>query len=286
MKAARRGAEILTGSDLEIGVVAMPEGEDPDSYIHVQGNEAFRERVEHRMPLVDFWAALYHRAQTVRDRVAVLHELVEVIAAVADGIKRTELLKRISEKFGIGTAELKDLMTRQPGPRPPARTEVTARAHVATPHPRDEMELLRMIMTAPESQPWALRELEEVDFRDKWTAALFRLLRKVTEGVRSVGVSELIDHVQDEEAKSFIAVVATEPYRDPRKGVQPPFGLAEDTTEERIRKCIRRMQLRRTRERLTELRAQIDGKEARGEDATEENVEYARLLTRTRELSG
>ncbi len=53
-KAALRGLEILAGKDMDVSVLMVPDGKDPDEYIRKNGPERFHALVEKSMPLLDY----------------------------------------------------------------------------------------------------------------------------------------------------------------------------------------------------------------------------------------
>jgi len=71
-----RGVDAILEQDLDVRVAALPEGEDPDSYVRGNGAEAFQKLLDDAVSFVDFIAQTFERqgklktpegqAQTVR----------------------------------------------------------------------------------------------------------------------------------------------------------------------------------------------------------------------------
>jgi len=74
VKAARRSIEVLLPTGIEVRVLLLPQGEDPDSLVKNQGPDAFLQRLENSLNFVDFllqqenWSSATpeHRAEVSR----------------------------------------------------------------------------------------------------------------------------------------------------------------------------------------------------------------------------
>ncbi len=96
LKAALRGIDILLEEDLNVRVVALPEKEDPDSFVREQGAVALQEYIaKHKSDFILFKTKLllgeigndpYKKAEAIKD-------IVASIAIVPDAIRRQLLLK-------------------------------------------------------------------------------------------------------------------------------------------------------------------------------------------------
>ncbi len=102
-KADLRGLEILDSEHLQVKVVPMPEGLDPDDVAR-QGREAYQACLDKAMPLIDYKLHALERkfdlSQTSEKRRFVTEALKIVKTAESESV-REELLKKLREKTGI-----------------------------------------------------------------------------------------------------------------------------------------------------------------------------------------
>lgn len=102
-KADLRGLEILDGEHLNVRVVPMPDGLDPDD-VAKQGQEAYQKCLDAAMPLIDYRVhALeqkYDLSQTVEKRRFVTDALRVIKTAESESVKE-ELLRKLRDKTGI-----------------------------------------------------------------------------------------------------------------------------------------------------------------------------------------
>ena len=102
-KADLRGLEILDSEHLQVKVVPMPDGLDPDD-VAKQGQEAYQKCLDEAMPLIDYKIHALERkfdlSQTSEKRRFVTEALRVVKTAESESVKE-ELLKKLRDKTGI-----------------------------------------------------------------------------------------------------------------------------------------------------------------------------------------
>lgn len=108
IKAALRGVDMLLVQDLNVKIVVLPEGEDPDSYIKSVGQEAFLEYLKQQAKdFILFKADLLMKEagnDTVKKANAI-KDIVQSIAKVPDPLKRNLFIKECTALFQL-TEEL------------------------------------------------------------------------------------------------------------------------------------------------------------------------------------
>ncbi len=91
MRAALRTAPLFASNALEVKVVAMPDGHDPDTYIREFGQEGFARGLENAVPLSRFRLQSVVGAHDMNDlaqRAVAMHEAAEIINDISDVIER------------------------------------------------------------------------------------------------------------------------------------------------------------------------------------------------------
>ena len=91
MKAALRTAPLFASNSLEVKVVAMPEGQDPDTFIREFGRDSFAQGLEEAVPLSRFRLQSVVGAHDMSDlaqRGVAMREAAEIINDISDKIER------------------------------------------------------------------------------------------------------------------------------------------------------------------------------------------------------
>jgi len=111
IKATKRGIELVLEAGLDLSVVTLPEGEDPDSMIRTKGREEFEVYLNNRKSIIEFIGELYskeNKLSTVQEKTEFVKEIIGYISRIPDKIKRAFFIKEISEKYGLYESDLRD----------------------------------------------------------------------------------------------------------------------------------------------------------------------------------
>lgn len=111
IKAAKRGIEIILEAGLDLSIISLPDGEDPDSFINKNGKEAFEKYIEKRQSVINFISGIYKKEgklDTVKDKSDFVKEIIGYIGRIPDKIKRAFFIKEISKMYSLYESDLRD----------------------------------------------------------------------------------------------------------------------------------------------------------------------------------
>ncbi|WP_370087897.1 DNA primase [Ekhidna sp.] len=109
IKASMRGIDLLLEGDLNVKAVALPEGEDPDSYAKQLGASGFRDFVaEDAQDIIRFKTKvlLDDTGNDPVKKAGVIKDIVSSITKINDPVKRTVYIKECSDLLGIAESVL------------------------------------------------------------------------------------------------------------------------------------------------------------------------------------
>lgn len=116
LKAALRGALILTEEGLFVKVAGLPDGLDPDEYIAKYGKEKFEAILDHAQDLIDFalerQLALHPAPLSAQDKTEMVTALTQIIAKQPDGIVQREWAKTVAERLTVDEPLVMQRLTR------------------------------------------------------------------------------------------------------------------------------------------------------------------------------
>lgn len=111
IKAAKRGIEIILEAGLDLSIITLPEGEDPDSFINSYGKEEFEKLISNRKSVISFISGLYEKEEkleSVNDKTDFIKEIIGYIGKIPDKIKRAFYIKEISRQFSLYESDIRD----------------------------------------------------------------------------------------------------------------------------------------------------------------------------------
>ncbi|RED96184.1 DNA primase [Marinoscillum furvescens] len=109
IRASIRGIDMLLEGGLNVRAVALPDGEDPDSYARSLGATAFSHYIdEESQDIIRFKTKLFLKeaSDDPVKRAALIKDIVRTITKIDDPVKRTVYLKECSDLLGISEQAL------------------------------------------------------------------------------------------------------------------------------------------------------------------------------------
>src|SRR5699024_638359 len=111
-RAMKRGINIALREGMDVQLLELPEGEDPDSFIRQFGTDSFREL--HREASEDFLSYLVHKAkdeghwERPARKTKVVNEILRSIAHMPDPVSRETYVQHLNKKAKVGDRALFD----------------------------------------------------------------------------------------------------------------------------------------------------------------------------------
>ena len=104
IKASMRSIELLLKRDMEVRIVSLPKGEDPDSYVNKYGKDEFEELIKKAQNFLEYESSYYESQGKFDDSSTTaesIRELIKPVALMNDELKRNLLIKNIARKFNL-----------------------------------------------------------------------------------------------------------------------------------------------------------------------------------------
>ncbi len=175
--ATLRGLEVLLEEGMEVKIVRLPEGEDPDSFVRGQGGAGFREALGAAKNLFEYKLALLkqkHDSQTLEGKVKIANDLVSLFSRVQNEIQRSAWTKELALQLSLSEEALVAEMKKSKSVlvRASKAAEILNATEAGAPIRRESQQAVstaeRMILgLALENEQYVMRmteELRESDF--------------------------------------------------------------------------------------------------------------------------
>lgn len=153
--ATARSLELFQEESFEIRVLALPEGLDPDSFVHRHGAADYRKRLQAAPSYTDYLidrAAASHNLSTPEGKVAAANSLLPFLAHTPNPLLRSELARRVAMRLRLDETLLIDQFQRA------ALGGKRAAAMPVVPADRPLLPAEKLILTAMLDNPEAAAE--------------------------------------------------------------------------------------------------------------------------------
>jgi DNA primase len=121
LAAARKAALVLAPYPIEVRVVTLPAGEDPDSLLHKEGRGQVVQRLSAGQTMMDF---LFQAClgpvsgAPIERRITAAEPILDVLERIPDALRKGHYLGRLSEALDVDEGDLRRQFSRRKGQRP------------------------------------------------------------------------------------------------------------------------------------------------------------------------
>jgi DNA primase len=277
--ASLRGLEILLEGGMQVKLVSLPKGEDPDDFLNKRGDEAFAALLKNAKDFFDYKLQALLARYPRHDALGlskISREMFETFLKVKNTVMLSEYFKRLSRALQVDENSLRTEFSHLNKPSGPSRDrasapEKTPVLEAVKPAP-EELLLLVLMAEVPPFCDRACEELKDTDLKTPVSRQLFEYLRQMSDQSKKCTLSGLLNRIPDAPYREqLVAVMAT---------------LDETVEREKILEdCIAKIKQGRATGRLEELRRMIQAGETGGDEAKVRAAtqEYQELLKRSRE---
>lgn len=205
-QAAIRSVDHLFAEGLDVKVVLLPSGEDPDSLARKGGAEAVAEQLAKAKSYVEFSLGTlpdrYEKLSLALKNKAI-KRLTDLAIKIEDAVKRELFIQEISKWYRIDSDVLKQALKPASSRKPPARKEVEPRKSSPL-----EDDLLALLLARPDLVDSVSEKLGPTDFSDSDAADIYGMLVLQFNEHHDLAVAELIDRLDSENQKRKVAALA------------------------------------------------------------------------------
>lgn len=263
--ATLRAAPIFLVAGINVDVIDVGPGEDPDTFIRKFGVETVMERLANAVDIFQYslnrWAASA-ATMTSREKSALLELFLPLLSSVTDPVIRNDAAQRVADRLRL---EFETVWSRlKVGRGDPGRVTVVPEA-VST----GERQLLRAVLREDFPKP-LLGQIREEFFQDDTCRGIFQAIQKIGFNDQPLDFSAIATHLRGEAELTRLSELALS---DETEGLNP----------KKLEETIRLMERRFLDRRLKEIQAEIQeamgaGDHDRVQTLDQEKIQLSRRL--------
>jgi DNA primase len=266
MKAAERSIEILVEEGMQVRVLELEGGLDPDEYVKANGAEAYRAHVE-KAPGYFYWLGDRARSRfdmrTSEGRVAGLKFLLPAVQRISDKLERATVANDLANYLGIETGLVLEHFRKAATER---REKTLPNAAAVEVRPVERI-LLNAALSGPEIRQSILPRLKRAPQLEQFrTVRIFQALIAMEESGAPFRVADLQARLPEADQDLFSALLFADK------------GDSDQAAGEDAEACLRELERSALEARRATLKARI--KEAERAGILEEALRYAEELGR------
>ena len=219
VKATKRSIEIFLDEKMDVRVVALETGHDPDTFIREKGREPFLARIESAEPAIEWLAKVASRENDIESpagKAAYMNSLLPALARIESGVERAAWIPRISQIGKIDPIAASEELARSLGSRqavrpqaftPVVRTPGTAAKQELT---RSEVWLVALALKSLPDVADAFAELDGLDLSSLRAGSILTTLLRLSEVGGEASLGPLQDALPEEEDRRVLREIAVQ----------------------------------------------------------------------------
>ena len=240
-QAAKRALKVLLPTSLQVAVVEVDGGQDPDDLVRSEGPEALAACISRARGFMPFLLAdaLPDGADVVEDRVRAVNEVLPFVRLVDDPVERAAHTARLAEAAGVDESAVVEALRRPSGERggPRLAAPVEAPAEVSWSEAEGVL-LMALLNPDGDARVQLLAELDEADWAGLPTERLFAAV--VAAGDAGPGsVAALLAELDDDRSRELLSGVAM---RHPDVSLVQGTSALQSLRQGRLRRELRTLQ--------------------------------------------
>ncbi len=259
-EASQRGMELLLEAGLEVELITLPPGEDPDGLVR-KGKDRFAKCIEEAENFLDSRLRRLkakHDTTTVAGKMLTIREIGSTLAHIKDPLRRRLWVRRAAQNLHIEEDLISSSLQQKGGENTSLPLRGAERAEIA---------VLGYLLSHPQRAGWVKERLEIDELRSSQVAQLLSSIYQATQRGEEFSPASLID--EHSELSGLIT--------------QASFGGEEP--EEALTDYVRAIKGEALKRKMAQLKSQMEELEERGEEIKEEELmrEYQRLSSQLKE---
>lgn len=232
--ATLRSLDIFIEEGMNVKIVSLPEGHDPDSYVREHGIDGFKSLITEAENLFDYKLRIMKSRFGVKDvqaKANICSEMLGTIHKFHNSIVRAEYVKQLGYHLGVSEDALMSELNKIKDFKPSAISNVLSSKKNPKIHPTEKL-LIKIMLEESRFIGRIKDSISPEDFQDERLAKIVSVLFSFIEEGKQIGPHLLINHLNDQEVSGFICETAMMNEH------------SEADREKIVDDCIRRMKIK------------------------------------------
>ena len=203
--AAEKGFDILLEHGMNVKIVVLPDGQDPDSFIQEQGAESFLEKIRNAKPFMESYIDALVRespGQTPADKVKMANQILPLLAKIKNTVERSAWLEKFTSKTNIDDRtflkELSKALTQNQPRIAETKSELAPLLNL-------EKHLVHLILSDKEMAQMVLLEVDPEDFSDPILKKIAQTCRQKIDNDEDLRIDQLLGQTEDPETRNVLS---------------------------------------------------------------------------------
>ncbi len=204
--ATLRSLDILIEEEMNVKVVTLPEGLDPDSFTRQNGIERLRDRIKHASNLFEYKLDVLKSRYNIKEtegKKDIASEMLLTINKFENSILKSEYIKKLSEELNVGEHYILEELKKIKDNKLHTNTNLDVVKKTSNISPTEKL-LIKLMLEEKELIETIRQHLEPADFQDEKTAKIVSVMFDLVEQGKNLEPNLLMNYFGEEDISQII----------------------------------------------------------------------------------
>ena len=255
--ATLRSLDLLIDEGINVKVVPLPKGVDPDTLVRQEGINTLKNKVENAVSFFDYKLDILKSRFDIKDahgKTKIATEMLATINKFTNAILKGEFIKRLSEAMCIPELDiLEELGKIKSIDSKSLPANVVAVKKQAQINPAEKL-LIKFMLEEKDLIEKIMQQLSPADFADSRTAEIVSLMQNLVHQGKNVTPSLLMNYFSEDDASQLVCETMFMP------------ALTDQAREKAVNDCIARIKIQRLKVQREHLHLEIKSAQSLGDE--------------------
>ena len=254
--ATLRTLDIFIEEDMDVKIVVLPQGLDPDLFVRREGIGSLKEKIAQALGLYDYKLKILKSRYNFREiegKAKISHEILETINKFKNAVLKSEYIKRLAQDLDIKEDALLQEIRKIKEQKTYPGSNFAVNKKALNINPTEKL-IIKLMLEETELIHRIKGSLEPADFQDERASRVVSILFDLIEQDREVAPHKLLNYFEGEDISELIC------------GSMFASELPSQNKEEIIDDCIQRLKKNRLNMKRQRLQEEIKIAENSGDE--------------------
>ena len=243
-----RSLDIFIEEEMNVKVVSLPKGFDPDTFVRKNGIKSLEEKILQAKNLFDYKLHILKSrfgCEEIEDKVKIARSMLETINKIKNEVLKSEYVKKLSQELDLREDALLSEMKKIKEPSAAAASVAQPAKKTFKINPTEQL-LIKMMLEENELIHRLKESLEPADFQDERACRIVSILFDLAGQGKDIGPRHLMNHFPEEEITQVLC-----------ESVFMPEDMTGQHREKVIEDCVKRLKNEKLKTKKNHLHEQI-----------------------------
>jgi DNA primase len=254
-----RSADLLFDAEMEMMIVVLPSGEDPDSFVRKHSLKGIAQKLREAKSFIEYKKdslPAEFNSLSMKEQEGIIKELAETASRIKNQLWKNLFINKAAQAFKINEKIILDVI--KGINKREERSESIPEEKLKGQH-KLERELLKILMEENRLIPLARSRLSKEDFESPENAELFEMLLNLFELAGKVTPSALIDKARTQKQKELISEMSS-------------LDLGQAEPELMLEDYLRKIEQKKKSDQIRRLKEEVKAAWSKGEKERAEEL--------------